>query len=173
MANALILNASYEPIKIIHWQKAIVLWLQERVEVLDFHTLNIRSVSESFPLPSVIKLKRYINIRGNRPVRLTRHNIFLRDEFQCQYCRSIFAKKELTIDHVMPLSKGGLHIWENVTTACHSCNNKKGSKSLAAYGRPLLTLPSQPSWLPHTEIKYKTKKIPDAWKAYLNIEEFL
>ncbi|MCB0392240.1 MAG: HNH endonuclease [Bdellovibrionales bacterium] len=165
------MNASYEPIKIIHWQKAILLWLQERVEVLDFHSAQVRSISKSYPLPAVLKLKKYINVRGNNGVRLTRQNIFIRDNFQCQYCHEFFSKKDLTIDHVHPISKGGLHIWENVVTACNKCNNKKGSKLLTEFGKIPLNKPEEPKWLPQTELKYKSKRVPEAWKQYLDLEE--
>ena len=170
LGHALILNASYEPIKIISWQKAILLWLQERVEVLDFHAIQVHSVTQSFPLPSVMKLKKYINFRGSHGVRLTRLNVFLRDDHECQYCRKHFSKKDLTIDHVIPLSKGGDHRWENVVTACHKCNNKKGNKSLSEYGFYPKNPPVEPKWLPNTELKYKTRAIPEAWLPYIDLE---
>ncbi|MCB9026447.1 MAG: HNH endonuclease [Bdellovibrionaceae bacterium] len=165
------MNASYEPIKIIHWQKAILLWLQERVEVLDFHSTQVRSISQEFPLPAVIKLKKYINLHGNKGVRLTRQNIFLRDGYQCQYCQSYFHKKNLTVDHVHPISKGGKHCWNNVVTACNKCNNRKGSKTLQEFGKTPLNLPEEPHWLPQSDLKYKSKKIPESWRQYLDFTE--
>ncbi len=170
MAYALILNASYEPIKIIHWQKAILLWFQERVEVLDFHNSQVRSISKSYPLPAVIKLKKYINIRGTRGVRLTRQNVFLRDDYICQYCHHKFNKKNLTIDHVHPISKGGLHSWTNVVTACNKCNNQKGCLSLHEFGKSPLHRPTEPQWLPNTEMLYINKNMPEAWRRYLENE---
>ena len=164
---ALILNASYEPIRIINWQKALLLWLQERVDVLDFHGFYAHSTSKSFQLPSILKLKKYINLRHHHGVRLTRQNAFIRDNFQCQYCLKTLPKKDLTIDHIIPLSKGGGNTWENVTTACHPCNNSKGSKSLAEFKKSPKNKPYQPEWLPNTDLRFKSVTTPETWKPYL------
>lgn len=142
------------------------MWFQERVEVLTFHEAQIRSISKSFPLPAVIKLKKYIHIRGGHGVRLTRQNVFLRDGHQCQYCLNKFSKKHLTLDHVHPVSKGGKHVWNNVVTACNKCNNLKGCKSLIEFGKAPLKKPIEPDWLPNSDI-HLHQNIPEAWRQYL------
>ena len=140
------------------------------MEVLDFHTGCVRTISQTFPLSAVMKLKKYVYLNRPRGVRLTRQNIFLRDDFQCQYCLSHFSKRDLTIDHVHPLSKGGPHRWDNVVTACNKCNNRKGNKNLHEFGRFPLNKPEEPKWLPQSDLKYK-EILPEVWKQYLDLED--
>src|SRR5271170_4772410 len=87
LSGALILNSGYEPIKVVNWRKAIILWLQDKVEVLEFHTITVHSPSRTMYLPAVMRLKQYIRPYLSLTVRLSRQNVFLRDEFTCQYCR--------------------------------------------------------------------------------------
>ena len=101
---ALVLNASYEPLRIISWQKALIMWFQEKVEVLEYHSTFVRSVSDSFKLPSVLRLKSYVRPKRVDGVRFCRENVYIRDSYTCQYCRIKFPYKELTIDHVLPAS---------------------------------------------------------------------
>lgn len=166
-SGALILNSGYEPLQIVNWQRAIVLWLQARVEVLEFHEEFVHSVSASFPIPSVIRLKTYIKPMKSSQVRFSRQNVFLRDKHTCQYCGKKSAEKFLTIDHVIPLSRGGRHDWINVVTACAKCNNKKGSQTPDEAHMPLSSKPHKPKWLPGREIANETKKMPMVWRNYL------
>lgn len=168
-AAALIVNAGYEPVKVVSWRKAIVLWLQDKVEVLEYHSQTVSSPSKSFQLPSVIRLKSYMRPYFSMTVRLSRQNIFLRDHSTCQYCRVRLSEKRLTIDHVIPLSKGGRHEWNNVVAACSACNNKKGSRTPDQAGMRLLKTPARPKWLPTHELDVKPDRMPMAWQPYLRL----
>jgi 5-methylcytosine-specific restriction endonuclease McrA len=168
LSGALILNSGYEPIKVVNWRKAIVLWFQDKVEVLEFHTASVRSARQSFQLPAVMRLKQYIKPYLSLSVRLSRQNIFLRDSHVCQYCHEKFSEKRLTIDHVVPLSKGGKHEWTNVVTACSSCNNRKGDKTPDKVGFKLLNRPEKPRWLPNRDLDLEGNRLPSAWRPYLH-----
>ena len=135
MEQALLLNATYEPLKVVNWQKAITLWCQGKVEVIAHHEREIRSVSVSFKLPSVIRLLRFVKIRRRFDyVPFSRLNIYARDHHTCQYCRKAFPTPELTFDHVVPVAQGGRKDWENIVTCCVSCNRKKGGRTPAEAG---------------------------------------
>ena len=104
---ALVLNASYEPMRIIPWQKAMMMWFQDKVEVLEYHAAFARSVTNSFKLPSVLRLKSYLRPRKIDGVRFCRENVYIRDNYTCQYCVIKLPYKDLTIDHILPASQGG------------------------------------------------------------------
>ncbi|MCB0340908.1 MAG: HNH endonuclease [Bdellovibrionales bacterium] len=162
------MNSGYEPVQIVSWQRAIILWLQGKVEVLEFHAESVQSPSHSFQLPSVLRLKQYIRPYITLGVRFSRQNVFVRDEFTCQYCRIRMNEKKLTLDHVIPLSKGGAHSWENVVAACSPCNNKKGDKTPQQAGFHLMKKPNRPNYLPTRDITHHRRQaIPDAWLIYL------
>lgn len=163
----MILNAGYEPIKVVHWQKAILLWLQDKVEVLEFHVATVNTPSRAFQLPSVIRLRQYVRPYFSFRVRLSRQNIFLRDNHQCQYCGKKVSEKKLTIDHVIPISKGGRHEWDNVVAACSKCNNRKGNKLADQADMALLKRPQRPSWLPIREFDFSSGGLPSSWQVYL------
>ncbi len=125
---ALVLNAdyrplSYFPLSLLSWQEAVKAVFLERVNIMSEYERTVHSPSFEMRLPSVVALKRYIQL-SRRPA-FTRFNVFLRDRFMCQYCS---AKKELTFDHLTPLSRGGRTVWENVVAACSNCNLKKGGR---------------------------------------------
>lgn len=149
------------------WQRAIVLWFQEKVDVLEYHAEAISSPSQTLQLPSVLILKKYIRPRKQSQVRLSRQNIFLRDEYRCQYCHQFFEKKVLTIDHVKPLSKGGEHSWENVVTSCGRCNNRKADKSHESLGMKLFKKPIEPKWPLSNAIFNDLSILPDGWQFYI------
>lgn len=123
---ALVLNAdfrplSYYPLSLWHWQDAVKAVFLNRVNIVSEYDRVIRSPTQEFRLPSVIALKEYVP-QARRPA-FTRFNVFLRDRFTCQYCGS---KEDLTFDHLLPRSLGGLTRWDNVVTACAPCNLRKG-----------------------------------------------
>ena len=86
----LLLNASYEPMKILSWKRALILWFQGKVEILEYHSVFARSVRASFQIPSVIRLKNYIRPRNYGEIRFSRENVYIRDNFTCQYCGQYF-----------------------------------------------------------------------------------
>ena len=125
---ALVLNAdfrplSYYPLSIWCWQDAVKSVFLDRVSIVSNYKRKIRSPSFEMNLPSVIALKNFIQPSKNP--NFTRFNVFLRDKFACQYCGD---RKDLTFDHLLPKSRGGLTDWNNVVTACSSCNVRKGGK---------------------------------------------
>ena len=137
----LVLNQNYEPLNVCNEKRAIVLVNRGKAEVLEHGKGQIRSPSHIFPCPSVIRLV-YLIRRPRPKARLTRREIFLRDNFTCQYCG--IRGKDLTLDHVMPRHKGGKHTWENLVSACRSCNHRKGGKSLDEAKMGLRRPPIQP-----------------------------
>lgn len=143
----LILNAGYEPMQLVNWQRALCLVLIGKAEIIAEYNRLVRTVSSAFPLPSVVRLVRYVRmVKRIGMVRCTRRNILLRDNYQCQYCGVHCHPNSVTIDHVIPRSKGGKTQWNNVVAACASCNRKKGSRSLEDAGMNLLNKPKRPSW---------------------------
>ena len=142
---ALVLNAdfrplSYYPLSLWCWQDAVKSVFLNRVSIVSSYQRKVRSPSFEMSLPSVIALKNFI--KPSEHPNFTRFNVFLRDKFTCQYCD---AKKDLTFDHLLPKSKGGITDWENVVTACSTCNVKKGGKLLKYSGMKLHQYPFRPS----------------------------
>lgn len=143
----LVLNAGYEPMQLISWQRALCLVLASKAELVAEYGETVRSVSECFPLPSVVRLKRYVGyVRQFGLLKCTRKNIFLRDRFQCQYCGVRCASASATIDHVIPRCRGGRTVWDNVVTCCHTCNRKKGDKTPEQMSMRLMRPPKRPHW---------------------------
>jgi len=170
---ALVLNASYEPLRIISWQKAMLMWFSEKVDVLEYHGAMARSASSSFKLPSVLKLKSYVRPKRLDGVRFCRENIYIRDNYTCQYCAVKFTYKELTLDHVLPASQGGPKTWTNVVTACRCCNQTKANRTPEKARMPLLRPPRAPQWLPVVEFNIggeRGEKSPTTWKDYLRFK---
>jgi 5-methylcytosine-specific restriction endonuclease McrA len=168
MEQTLLLNASYEPLKVVHWQKAITLWCQGKVEVIAVHDREIRAVSVSFKLPSVIRLLRFVKIRRRFDyVPFSRANIYARDVHTCQYCERVFGTAELTFDHVVPVAQGGRKDWENIVTCCVSCNRKKGGRTPFEAGMRLLRSPRRPDRAPAIRITIGLRQAPESWRDYL------
>lgn len=131
---ALVLNAdfrplSYFPLSLWSWQDAIKAVFLDRVNIVSSYERTVHSPSFEMRLPSVVSLKTYV--KPSRNPAFTRFNVFLRDRFACQYCG---ATEDLTFDHVLPRSRGGLTTWENVLTACAPCNLRKGSRTTREAG---------------------------------------
>lgn len=164
---SLVLNSSYQPVKMICWQKALILWFQGKVEILEYHAFQVRSSQESFRLPSVMRLKRYVSPRRPTRLKFSRENVYLRDNYTCQYCGTRFHPKDLTLDHVVPASKLGRKDWTNMVTACQKCNHRKGNRTPIGAGMPLLCEPRIPTWLPATEPAFNVGEVPETWLAYL------
>jgi 5-methylcytosine-specific restriction endonuclease McrA len=173
MEQTLLLNATYEPLKVVHWQKAMTLWCQGKVEVISVYDREIRSVSFRFKLPSVIRLLRYIKIKRNIDyVPFSRANIYARDDHACQYCGQAFPTAELTFDHVVPVAQGGRKDWENIVTCCIPCNRRKGGLTPEQAGMRLVRVPRRPDKAPAIRITIKQRHAPESWRDYFywNIE---
>jgi 5-methylcytosine-specific restriction endonuclease McrA len=173
MEQTLLLNASYEPLKVVNWQKAVTLWCQGKVEVISVYDREIRAVSVSFKLPSVIRLLRYIKIKRRFDyVPFSRANIYARDDHSCQYCGDPFPVGELTFDHVVPVAHGGRKDWVNIVTCCVSCNRRKGGRTPDEAGMQLQRTPRRPTSVPALRITVGVRNAPESWRDYLywNVE---
>jgi len=140
-ASVLVLNQNYEPLNVCNARRAIVLLDRGKAEVLEHNGLIIHTASYSFPCPSVIRLV-YMIKRPRPQPKLSRREVFLRDNYTCQYCGA--RTKDLTLDHVVPQHRGGKHTWENLVSACRACNHKKGGKTLEEARMRLLRQPMRP-----------------------------
>ena len=141
---ALVLNQDFRPISVCSIQRAFVLVFMKKVEmVTPFNGFKFHTVDSEYNIPAVVRLQQYINV-PYRGVELTRLNIFKRDSHSCQYCGSI---KDLSIDHVLPRSRGGGSSWKNLVAACKPCNARKGDETPEEAKMPLNQQPFKPSYL--------------------------
>lgn len=166
---ALVLNAdyrplSYYPLSLWPWQEAVKAAFLDRVEIVAEYDEWVRSPSTTIRIPSVVVLRDYV--KPQKRVAFTRFNLFLRDEFCCQYCG---AKGDLTFDHVVPRSRGGATTWENVVAACSTCNLRKGNRSLRASGLSLRRAPRQPGAeeLRNVGRRFPPNQLHVSWLDYL------
>jgi len=168
MEMTLLLNSTYEPLRVVHWQKAIVLLWQGKVEVLEVYDREVHAVSISFKLPAVMRLLKLVRLRdSHRAVKFSRINIFTRDGYVCQYCHRRFRTEELTFDHVVPIAKGGKKTWENIVTACWRCNNRKSGRTPDEAGMKLKKRPVKPRWSPMITVTIGIRNTPESWRDYL------
>ena len=173
MEQTLLLNASFEPLKVVHWQKAVTLLCQGKVEVISVYDRDVHSVSITFKLPSVIRLLRYVRIKHRFDyVPFSRANIYARDTHTCQYCGQTLPMSELTFDHVVPVAQGGRKDWENIVTSCVTCNRIKGGRTPAEARLTLLRMPRRPESVPAIRITVGLRNAPESWRDYLywNVE---
>lgn len=161
-SQVLVLNQNYEPMAITNVKKAIVLIYLGKAEIIEKNDGYIHSVSVSYPLPSIVRLTRYINVPRKRII-LSRKNIIKRDNHQYQYCG--IRSGPVTIDHVIPKVRGGEDTWENLVCACVKCNNKKGNRIPEEAGMKLARKPQRPSYI--FFIRYFISTIDHRWKPYL------
>lgn len=162
MGKVLVLNASYEPLNITPWRRAVVLLLKNKAEQLEH---NGQLVYGGMPLPTVIRLRHYINIPYTE-IPLTRRHILERDDHRCQYCDR--RGEQLTLDHVIPRSRGGQDSWENLVTACIRCNVKKGNRTPREAQMPLRQIPRRPHSSLHFEIlKHLRGDRHQEWRKYV------
>src|SRR5664279_532065 len=163
VGRVLVLNATYEPINVCTVRRAVVLLLKEKAEVIERAEWQLHSERAAMIRPVVIRLVSYVRIpRDTHRRKITRRAVFARDDWTCQYCGS---RSNLTVDHVIPRSKGGNSSWENIVASCAPCNRRKGSALLRHSGMRLRRPPGTPS--PHVFIQVASPTIPAAWRAYL------
>ena len=160
----LVLNQNYEPLTVCRARRAVVLIFQSKAEMLENGAGFIRSATATFDLPSVIRLEHLIK-RPRRTRKLTRFEIFNRDRYTCQYCGK--QTRQLTLDHVIPRYRSGQHSWENVVSACVSCNRRKAGGTPQEAGMRLMRLPSAPSGNPLFNIPYHYLQTQNEWRKYL------
>lgn len=165
MNGVLVLNASYEPLNVVSVRRAIVLLLKEKAELLEAAEAQIRAERIAFQRPLVIRLVMYVKIpRRLLTLPLTRRNVLKRDNYTCQYCGQRPENSELTLDHIVPRSRGGGHTWENLVAACAPCNRRKGDNLPGEVGMPLQRTPYKPRYLALTLM---SEAAPTAWTKYM------
>lgn len=183
-SRCLLLNADFTPLSIIHWKKAVIWHMKYEdnpnygIDIIDFYKNDhINGINnKKYPIPAVARTKRFFR-QNNQTLIFSRKNIFLRDNYTCQYCGKQFEAQNLTYDHVIPKSiwdnmQMSPTCWTNIVTACASCNRKKGNKTPKQANMPLINIPVKPTksqkYLP---ISYHLSKIktnmPDEWQVYL------
>ena len=165
-SRTLLLNATYEPLRVISWQRAVVLVYLGKVEVVCTYENVLRSVSTCMQAPAVVRLMTLVRRRRGR-VMFSRRNVFLRDDFRCQYCGVHLPAAELTADHVVPRSRGGRTSWDNVVTACVPCNHRKGCSTPSQAQMTLRRKPERPSHLPPPVLRLSQDSTPEAWREFL------
>ncbi|MGI9254436.1 MAG: HNH endonuclease [Thermomicrobiales bacterium] len=167
MKNAvLVLNQNYEPLNVCNVRRAIVLVFDGKAEVLEGHGHQLKSASRVWESPSVIRMTYHIH-KPRPKVKLTRREIFIRDGYTCQYCGRA-AGSDLTLDHVIPKSRGGGHSWENLVSACKACNHRKGSRSLNEARMTLRAAPREPRAGQYYTIERRVNGgLDDAWEKFL------
>jgi len=159
----LVLNATYEPINVCTVRRAVVLLLKDKAEVIEHGEWDLHSATQTVRRPVVIRLVSYVRIpRDTHRRKITRRAVFARDGWACQYCGS---RSSLTVDHVVPKSKGGASSWDNIVASCAPCNRRKGNSLPRQVGMRLLRQPRTPS--PTVFIHVASPTIPSAWLQYL------
>ena len=162
MGKVLVLNASYEPLNLTSWRRAAILLLKGKAEQLEHNGLYIYA---EFPLPTVIRLRYYVRV-PYKEIPLTRRNILERDSHTCQYCD--YRGEQLTLDHVVPRSRGGKDHWDNLVSACVRCNVKKGSRTPKEAQMLLKRQPRRPYSSLHFELaRHLQGNRNQEWKKYV------
>ncbi len=169
--NCLALNASYEPLMIVPARRAIRLVIDDKAEILEHDAARaFRSVRAEHPFPLVIRLVRFVHVPRRFRRQVTNTFLFARDGYACQYCgrhkRELRPREFLTRDHVLPLSRGGGNGWENVVTACSSCNHRKGDRLPHEAGLALAIRPAEPD---HVRLVWAVRKITPIQAKYIRM----
>ena len=163
---SLVLNQDYSPISVCSVNRAFVLYIMNKVELVsEFEGRMLHSVDRAYPMPAVVKLARYINVPF-KSVELSRLNVFKRDSFTCQYCG---AEDDLSLDHVVPRSKGGLTNWKNLVTACKQCNSLKGDDLTSETSLSLRIKPFKPSYIMFLR-DFSGYQVPE-WSPFLGVAQ--
>jgi 5-methylcytosine-specific restriction endonuclease McrA len=170
----LLLNQTYEPLGTVSVARAVIMTINGTVTVEERDGSRVlRSPRTTFPVPSVIRRRTYINIRQRREASgMKRTRIYMRDRFRCQYCGDRKALRELTLDHILPRSRGGDNSPFNVVTACVSCNQRKGNRTPSEARMPLLT--------PQSALRVKLERVVlchyaearTEWRKYLFMDVY-
>tara|TARA_Y100001937_G_scaffold123596_1_gene186716 strand:- start:687 stop:1226 length:540 start_codon:yes stop_codon:yes gene_type:complete len=158
------LDNSYRPLEIVDAIEALILCLIGKAQAIESYKKEIKSVSDSFKLPAVIVLKRYVKFQF-KVVSAHRREIITRDDNTCQYCGKEFPSNKLTLDHLIPKSKGGKNTWENLVTACKKCNQKKGDRTPEEADMLLINRPKKPKYSILRSVG--KSQISELWRNYL------
>lgn len=163
---ALVLDAAFNPLAVVPWERAVTLSIGRKARVLESQG-TVAGRGWTVEIPSVLVLLSYIRRFVTRGVAFSRGNVYLRDQHTCQYCAKRFGgTRGLTLDHVVPRSRGGTNTWENVVTCCVPCNSHKASRTPREARMRLLKEPVRPAYLPHKVAKVR-EDTPREWREYL------
>lgn len=162
----LVLNAGYEPLLIVTWQRAVILAWEDKVDVVETYETVVRSPSVAMGVPAVVRLRQWLRFRAHG-VRFSRRNLFLRDEHRCQYCLVQLPASALTLDHVVPRWRGGPTSWDNIVTCCVRCNRRKGGLTPDEAGMALVRPPRSPRGLSAGREGVSPREAPMQWRAWL------
>jgi 5-methylcytosine-specific restriction endonuclease McrA len=165
MRAVLVLNATYEPLNIVPIQRAIVLLLKEKAEIVEAAKKKLHAEHVAIDWPLVIRLVAFVPVPRRLPLPLSRRTVMARDLYTCQYCGGQPGKHELTIDHVVPRSRGGATTWENVVTACAPCNRRKGDRLPEEAKMTLLSKPARPRFI--AVVLLSETNAHAVWQKYL------
>ncbi|NOZ06078.1 MAG: HNH endonuclease [Chloroflexi bacterium] len=166
MDAVLVLNATYEPLNVVSVRRAVVLILKEKAELLEATQAQLRAEHFAMDVPLVIRLVRYVRIPRRLTLPLSRRTVLARDHYTCQYCGVQASKSSLTVDHVLPRWRGGKNTWDNVVTACVSCNQRKGGRTPVEAGLRLRSKPQQPRYVAIALLGIAPNKT--AWSKYFS-----
>ncbi len=162
----LMLTPWMTPCRVISWQKAVVLFFLDKVEVVEEYAVTIAAPSLAIRAPAVVRQRRLAGGRPKRPA-FSRTNIFVRDDFTCQYCGLVGVASDLNLDHVLPRSRGGQTTWENIVTSCYRCNQHKAGRTPEEAKMRLARRPFRPASLPSTlSLGRASSDVPAEWQAY-------
>ena len=165
MSQVLVLNATYEPLNVVSLRRAVLLLVKEKAEIVEAAEAWLRSERMALQVPLVIRLVYYVRIPRRFSLPLSRRTILVRDNYTCQYCGRQPGKAHLTIDHILPRSRGGETVWENMVAACGPCNRRKGNRTPEEAGMPLLREPSRPRYLAIALLA--GANTPKSWGKYM------
>ena len=161
MSHALLLNATYEPVCVVPIRRAVVLVLTDKAVLVEIGDEVMRSERRSVAVPLVVRLTRYVRIPYRGAVPLTRRAVFARDDGRCVYC----GAPATSIDHVVPKSRGGQHVWENVVSCCRRCNHAKADRTISDLGWRMRRAPHAPTGVSWRILS--TWRVHPAWRPYL------
>ncbi|MBV8151269.1 MAG: HNH endonuclease [Candidatus Eremiobacteraeota bacterium] len=163
MTDVLVLNFTYEALNITSFQRAVKLIFSGKAEIVHDRDRLIASPSWELRMPSIIRMLYYIK-RPMQKVALTKKNVLLRDDYSCQYC-GVRGERMMTVDHVIPRSKGGASTWENLVCACMRCNNRKNNRTPHDANMSLKRKPRTPKYIPWIQVRRHT--LPGEWHKFL------
>ena len=165
MSQVLVLNATYEPMNVVSVRRAVLLLVKQKAEIVEAAEAYLRSERMTLPIPLVIRLVYYVRIPHRFSLPLSRRTVLARDHYTCQYCGTQPGKANLTVDHVLPRSRGGETTWENVVTACGPCNRRKGNRTPEEANLNLQSQPNRPRYLAITLMAGASA--PEVWDKYM------
>jgi len=174
MSSVLLLNASYEPLAVVTGRRALSLMLRGRVDAACEESLEMHGVTRTLQIPTVLRLRYYVNV-PQRNVHWSRHAVLRRDNYTCAYCGARagdiqrgkpLTQQDFTVDHILPVSRGGKNTWVNTVCACRACNQHKADRLLHEINMKLRWEPKTP----RTNYLVLSGDVPAAWKTYLKVD---